>query len=132
MNGNQLLGHWTCERGGNAEVYQTKKRGSHFYTRCECCGLNQGTGAGRQQDIYDKAVFLPGLTVVKPSNVGESKAKVIEAGPVVDREKLPPPGDFDPTVVDPNEVQEPVKKAGGVLLPLSIFVAALGAGIWIS
>lgn len=130
MNGNQLLGHWTCERGGNAEVYQTKKRGSHFYTRCECCGLNQGTGAGRQQDIYDKAIFVPGVTVVKPSNVGESGKNIINDSPKVEPEKLPPPGDFDPTVVDPEQAKEPEKKASGVWLPLSIFVAAVGAGIW--
>ena len=132
MNGNQLLGHWKCERGGNAEVYQTKKRGSHFYTRCECCGLNQGTGAGRQQDIYDNAVFLPGLTVVKPTNVGEQKAKVIESDSPGDTGKLPPPRDFDPAVDVPPEPQEPEKKASGVLLPLSIFIAAVGAGLWIS
>lgn len=131
MNGNQLLGHWKCERGGNAEVFQTKKRGSHFYTRCDCCGLNQGTGAGRQQDIYDNAVFLSGVTVVKPSNVSDTPGqKVIEHEPV---RVEPVTRDFDPAIdIQDEPVEEPEKKTGGVLLPLSIFFAAVGAGLWLS
>ena len=68
---NQVIGYWTCQEGGKAEVFQTKKRGRHFYTRCTCCGFQQGTGANRQQKIYDEAEFLSGVTVVKPSNVND-------------------------------------------------------------
>jgi hypothetical protein len=127
MEINQLLGHWTCERGGRAEVRQTKKQGKHFYTRCECCGLNQGTGKVRQQAIYDNTEFVAGITVTRPSGVEEKSLSVVADQP----EKAPEnsPGDFDPNEpVDSEETEQPAKKSW--LVPLVIFAAAVGAGLW--
>lgn len=64
-----LLGHITCPMGGKAEVRQTSKRGAHFYTRCDCCGLMQGTGDKVQQKIWDNAEWLTGAVYVRPSRV---------------------------------------------------------------
>lgn len=136
MNGNPLLGHWKCERGGNAEVFQTKKRGSHFYTRCDCCGLNQGTGAGRQQDIYDKAVFLAGVTVAKPSNVGDAPGeKVIEHEPAKLESGTQGDSDFDPKEIPADEpVKKPEDKKSGFarFVPGVVLLAAAGVGLWMS
>lgn len=131
MEINPLLGHWTCEQGGRAEVRQTKKQGRHFYTRCECCGLNQGTGKKRQQAIYDNTEFLQGVTVSRPSGV-EDKGRVVSEQPEIEPEKLPPPtGDFDPgEVEDDEQPQEADSKPK--LLALGAFALALGVGAWLA
>lgn len=129
---NILLGHWTCERGGRAEVRQTKKAGRHFYTHCECCGLNQGTGAKRQQEIYDGAEFIAGVTVVRPSSVNEKAARVVDDQPKKEPEKIGAPvRDFDPTLkADEPEVEPASSKGFSAFIPGLIFVVAAGVGIW--
>jgi len=131
---NILLGHWTCERGGRAEVRQTKKAGRHFYTRCDCCGLIQGTGSKRQQDIYDNAEFIPGVIVVRPSSVNEKSAKVVDEQPKKEPEKIGAPvQDFDPTLKTDEPEKEPAAKKGlSVFVPGLVFVVAAGLGVWIS
>lgn len=130
---NPKIGVWKCERGGIAEVFQTTKRGRHFYTRCDCCGLNQGTGAGRQQQIFDEAQFIDRAAIAIPSGVTVGGAKVID---------LPPPEpekialDFDPTEPPaPSETKsEPEQTGAGFkrFLPGVLFIAAAGVGLWMS
>ena len=131
---NQKIADWVCDQGGAAEVFQTVKRGRHFYTRCDCCGLNQGTGTVRQQKIFDEAVFLDKSGVVIPSGVSVG-AKVIEREPVktLESENISHgPEDFDPSEVSEDlEVQEKPRSALR-LLPAVVLLAAAGAGLWMS
>ncbi|WP_019603217.1 hypothetical protein [Teredinibacter turnerae] len=129
---NELLGYWTCPQGGRAEVFQTKKRGNHFYTRCKCCGLNQGTGAERQQRIYDEAQFKPEVTFKVPSNVKpESDSEVHEV-----REVKALESDFDPTAEPEVSEPEPARPiiSGGAKTGLALlaFSAAVGVAAWMN
>ncbi|HCS65472.1 MAG TPA: hypothetical protein DIW64_16185 [Cellvibrio sp.] len=123
---NPILGHWTCPQGGKAEVYQTKKAGRHFYTRCACCGLMQGTGAALQQSIFDNAEFIAGISVVAPSNVVMDRSRVVEG------EIAKPALDFDPSEpVQGEEVEAaPEKSKFNYLVPLGAFLAAGAAALW--
>lgn len=134
---NQKIASWVCERGGQADVFQTVKRGRHFYTRCDCCGLNQGTGSARQQQIFDEAVFLDKSAVVIPSGVSASGAKVIEPDP----EKKPavenighvPGDDFDPSaVVDDVEPVTEKPRSAMRFFPAVVLLAAAGFGLWMN
>ncbi|WP_444959534.1 hypothetical protein [Microbulbifer sp. VVAC002] len=68
---NPVIGSWQCPEGGTAVVRQASKRGRHFYTQCDCCGVNMGTGAARQTKIWREAEFQAGADVFKPSNVSD-------------------------------------------------------------
>jgi hypothetical protein len=128
---NQVLGHWVCPQGGQAKVYQTKKAGRHFYTRCDCCGLIQGTGEILQQRIWDEAEFIKGVGIVAPSNVSTTKTeRVIEDEPSKPAE---PVGDFDPTEVseDKQAKVEPSQPKFGFMVPLAVFAAAAGVA-WLT
>ncbi len=133
---NQKIGTWTCEQGGDAEVFQTVKRGRHFYTRCECCGLNQGTGVKRQQRIFDEAKFLDKSAVFIPSGVSASGGVVIEQEPV--KKSGAPVLDFDPNEKAPEEIVQsapvqPADKPGFArFLPGVILLAAAGVGLWMN
>lgn len=134
---NQVLGHWRCEQGGTAEVKQTRKRGNHFYTNCDCCGLNQGTGQKRQQRIWDEAKFLTGVTVVRPTNV------TIQSGAIAsESEKVSEPvgevqseavSDYTPA---PSGAPEVVERSGGFnkakLFGGLVLLAAAGVGAWMN
>ena len=141
MSDNELLGHWKCPGGGDAEVYQTKKRGRHFYTKCECCGLQQGTKPGRQQKIWDEAKFIDGVTRVRPSNVIDRGDNIIENTPedsseVSKVESEPQPkveSDFDPNESEPAQQQVSDEKPRGYsrfLIAGGIFLGSLVAGLW--
>lgn len=134
---NELLGYWTCPEGAKAEVYQTKKQGRHFYTRCDCCGLNQGTGKTRQQSIFDTAEFLNRDAVVIPSGV--------VVGAVVNDSEQPktpaseseqPKADFDPQQMKAEQAQErPTNNGKGILktiAPFAVLALAVGAGAWMN
>lgn len=139
MSDKPILGTWTCERGGTADVRQTVKKGRHFYTQCGCCGLNQGTGAKRQQDIWDNATFVDGSTVVRPANVSETKAAVNDPTGLPESETKPQPisepvGDFDPTEPEPGSETErssPGFDRGKIFAGVALVLAA-GAGIWMN
>lgn len=134
---NELLGYWVCPEGARAEVYQTKKQGRHFYTRCDCCGLNQGTGKTRQQSIFDTAEFLNRDAVVIPSGV-------VVGAVVNDSEQPKTPAneseqqktDFDPQQMKAEQAQsvQPEKSGGAfkAILPLAILGLAIGAGAWMN
>lgn len=129
---NPKIGHWTCEQGGDAEVFQTVKRGRHFYTKCECCGLNQGTGAARQQRIFDGAQFIDRAAIAIPSGVTIAGGKVIDQ-PAQEPEKVAL--DFDPTEPAEGEVvseRPPVEANFKRFLPGILFVAAAGVGLWMN
>ncbi|WP_406827723.1 hypothetical protein [Microbulbifer sp. ARAS458-1] len=153
-NQNPKLGTVTCPAGGVADVYQTRKRGRHFYTRCACCGLLQGTGPKRQQEIWDTAEFLQGVTVHKPANVDDSaKGEPIERSQGQDSQGQDSQGsdetggktaigaavsgDFDPKIdaAADGEEQEKEAPAGGVrkgLAAVGVTLLAVGAGLWMS
>lgn len=139
-NQNPKLGTVRCPAGGVADVYQTRKRGRHFYTRCECCGLMQGTGQKRQQYIWDNAEFLPGVTVHKPANVEDAgKGEPEQTGGEQTGGKLAysaPEPDFDPAEEpeEPgqegeNENKRPIRTG---LAALGVTLLAVGAGLWMS
>lgn len=132
-----LLGHIECQMGERAEVRQTSKRGAHFYTRCDCCGLMQGTGAKVQQKIWDKAEWLPGAVYSRPSNVtdkGLEPVAAIEVVPAIEQKPVEREGveeyelgDFESEIEEsqnePAESGEGVKKG---LLALGVTVLAAG------
>ncbi|WP_045827158.1 hypothetical protein [Teredinibacter turnerae] len=127
---NKLLGHWTCPEGGKAEVYQTKKRGRHFYTRCDCCGLQQGTGASRQQKIYNEAEFIPGVEYSLPSNVKADQKPTQEEKPA----KAAVLPDFDPNEAKESEpegeaVTEQASGNGRLMWALGLVGMGLAAGV---
>lgn len=131
MERNEVLGHWTCEQGGRAEVMQTKKRGRHFYTRCDCCGLNQGTGQKRQQRIFDEAEFSDRAALVIPSNVEVGNVIPDKSEPV----PKPEPADFDPT--EPEPESEPSGVTSGAVgfkkfIPGAVLLLAAGVGVWMN
>jgi hypothetical protein len=131
---NQLLGYWVCDQGARAEVRQTKKQGRHFYTRCDCCGLNQGTGKKRQQLIYDNTEFIPGVTVTRPAGVEEKSLSVVADQPEKTEKtetELLTDSDFNPN--EPEETERPQVAENGLkkaIVPGVIFLLAVGAGIW--
>ncbi|WP_341937194.1 hypothetical protein [Marinimicrobium sp. C2-29] len=142
---NELLGHWTCEQGGKAEVRQTTKRGRHFYTQCECCGLNQGTGKVRQQKIWDEAQFVTGVTIIRPSNVTDNRREAPVNEPALEHQKPSEPasepeseslGDFDPTQSEPeSEAEAPAEGRSlnkGALLSGLALITAAGVGAWLN
>lgn len=133
-----LLGYITCPEGEKAEVRQTSKRGAHFYTRCTCCGLMQGTGDKVQQKIWDNAEWLPGAVFSRPS-------RVVDRGrvPVVSVESVEPVATIEQKPSEPESVEEyelgdfeseieqtqgePIESGGGVkkgLLALGVTVLA--------
>lgn len=137
MSDNPLLGYWTCPRGARAEVYQTKKKGRHFYTRCLCCGLGQGTGEKLQQDIWDHAEFIDKSVVVRPSNVAIDALPVNEEVKKVEHEKPAPKpepvGDFDPSAEPVKPVQAVPEKSGFVrFVPGLVLLVAVGVGAWLN
>lgn len=137
---NEKLGTWTCDAGGVADVFQTKKLGKHFYTHCDCCGLNQGTGTARQQKIFDEAEFINKATVVVPSNVNVGKIGVVSTVPPelekpADKNSGAPAKDFDPSEPVPQSVgqQEESKPfPTGKFIAGIAFMLAAGAGIWLN
>jgi hypothetical protein len=133
---NPILGYWKCERGGRAEVRQTKKKGRHLYTQCQCCGLNQGTGDARQQQIWDEMETLPEATIVRPSNVQETKPYLSEDGATEPKKPSEPepkaPSDFDPAEPEPESEPEPTASgfSGTKLVAGLALILAAGAGAW--
>ncbi len=129
---NQKIGTWECERGGAADVFQTVKRGRHFYTKCECCGLNQGTGAGRQQQIFDEAQFIDKTAVVIPSGVTAGGARVIESAP--EPKKIESVSDFDPAQPLESEPKAVATSDRSMvrMMPGVLFLLAAGVGLWMS
>ncbi|WP_127455164.1 hypothetical protein [Streptomyces sp. B29(2018)] len=95
---NPVIGHWQCPIGGRAIVRQATKRGRHFYTQCDCCGVQMGTAAQRQTKIWQEAEFSPpdGVTVYKPNNVNDEHQAPAN---------LPAPGEFE--AVDPEKPASP-------------------------
>lgn len=145
---NELLGHWTCERGGKAEVRQTIKKGRHFYTQCECCGLQQGTGQARQQQIWDEGDFIPGKAFVKPANVTDKPERAPVNEPAIEHKpsepesepasepESEPVSDFDPNQSEPETDTEaaPVGRTvnKGALLSGAALLVAAGVGAWLN
>lgn len=128
---NEKLGTWTCSNGGEAGVFQTKKNGRHFYTRCECCGLQQGTGKTRQQRIWNEAQWLvPVDQIAKPSNV-DGELICNDKGPQP-YEEIDQEFDFDATD-DPEPQGQVIEHDSGfnayrVLGGLALIGAAVGGG----
>lgn len=134
---NEKLGTWKCSAGGTADVFQTKKLGRHFYTHCACCGLNQGTGAARQQKIFDEAVFINPSAVLVPSNVKVGNV-VSSVPPELEKpesvKQSAPAQDFNP-----NEPVEQVAQSApaqpfptGKLFAGVVLLLAAGAGAWMN
>lgn len=131
---NEKIGTWVCGAGGVAEVFQTKKPGRHFYTRCKCCGLNQGTGAARQQRIYDEAVFIDKSAIVIPSGVSVGASLDHE---MVGHEETKPQSspvdevkNWTPDELESEPVHVEQKSVLAKLAPFLIVAAAVGVGIW--
>ena len=135
------VGTWRCPMGGNALVYQTVKKGNHFYTHCSCCGLVQGTGQSRQQRIWDEAEFYKKADVVRPANVAIDVKPESEPSPSEPptAEATPDNGlkDFDPSEPEsePESEKQAAPQAGGALkklLPFGILFLAGAIGSWIN
>lgn len=116
MSANKLpvIGHWTCEEGGQAEVTQTRRIGKFFNTRCDCCGFSQATGKARQQKIYNTAVWVSGAVVDLPKGIVEKSASAPEPAPEQapkpepkPEQKPPSSGDFVP---EPEPEPEPEQR----------------------
>ena len=132
---NEKLGTWICSQGGTADVFQTKKLGRHFYTRCDCCGLNQGTGIARQQKIFDEAVFINPSVVVMPTNVKITGVIGDAPGSAKPKKESVAAIDFDPTEkVDPVESPAPAAQNffTSKIIAGMVMVAAAGVGVWMN
>lgn len=128
---NEVLGTWTCSAGGEAQVFQTKKQGKHFYTRCDCCGLNQGTGKARQQSIWDNAKFIDKSSLAVPSCVDVGGFIEFEQpGRKEDTKQPEQSSDFDPSEMKTEQVQQPQKSTISKLAPFLVVAAAIGVGAW--
>lgn len=133
---NEKLGTWKCGGGGVADIFQTIKAGNHFYTRCDCCGLNQGTGAARQQRIFDEGEFIDKSAIKIPSGVSVGACVGDEPLAIEQQktEQAQPVGDWSPSEMQEQDV-EPVKEQAGTLskiAPLFIVLLAVGAGVWMN
>ena len=126
------LGEVVCPVGGQvAYVYKARGRRQTLYSRCECCGCNQGNGPAFQRALSQ---FVPVGSINRgaigqqtgAAPVTEPKPEPKEAGatPVTEPTREPAPDDFDP---DAEPVQEP-KKPGRVGLLLTLLAA--GAGVY--
>lgn len=134
---NEKIGVWPCRGGGLADVYQTKKQGKHFYTRCDCCGLNQGTGKALQQHIYDTARFIDKSSIAVPSGVDIGAFLDAEVGQEIKQPETPvnkdkqqsEAVDFDPAEI---EESEPVRREGvgffKKIAPFFVVAAAVAVG----
>lgn len=103
----EVIGRFTCAMGGRGTIQQTKRKGNHFLTRCTCCGFNQGTGAERQQWIWDNAEWL-GAAPQPPVNVKVGTKAAAETTTEPEAETL---AEFDP--FEPEEVTEAANQGGG-------------------
>lgn len=156
---NPVIGRWECPAGGDmAAVFQTKRRGRHFYTKCTCCGTNQGQEAKRQQRIWEEAQWLPDAVVVRPSNVkdnGQALAGQVEQSrqnqerdqrqaPDQERDQVPAEqgaarqwtlkdADSDPAADpadDPAEGPEAGSSKGALIAGAVLVAAAIGGAMW--
>ncbi|WP_339074924.1 hypothetical protein [Teredinibacter turnerae] len=132
----KTVGHIQCAAGNRAEVRQAVRRGNHFYTVCDCCGTNQGTGKARQQWIWDNAEFIAGATVKKPINVTDEKPVVSESSVESEPVQIEAgTGDFDPAEPVETESAPAVKTGetgmGSKLVGVGLLLASgLGAWLW--
>lgn len=96
---NPVLGYTKCEAGGRATVHQTKRgKGRFLYTRCDCCGVDQRTGATVQTRLYRETEWLgevpeapPNLltTEKQPENEPKSQPNVVPVEPDFEPKKEP-------------------------------------------
>lgn len=145
---NDVIGHYRCALGAPAEVLQTRRRGARFYLRCDCCGLDQRTGAAIQTRIWREAKFLPAVTVTKPSNVlpdgaplegaaapdpQPPAAATIEAPPAPAPVPIDEGEEFDPAADMPPAPAAPAAAGGlvGTLMAAGALVlSGLGGYLW--
>lgn len=114
---NDVLGYITCESGGRASVHQAKRgNGLFLYTRCDCCGCDQRTGAAVQTRLFNGTTWR-GDTPKAPPNL------ITAVAPVKTTEKQPEATEvqpeWEPEKVDSTKVEaansEPIGSFGGVL-----------------
>lgn len=144
---NPAIGRWRCPLGGDAVVRQASKRGRHFYTQCECCGVQMGTAAARQTKIWREAEFSPpdGVNVYKPGNVSDeggelpAKSEPVEAKPEAARTEQPEavdrwrPGDMEAAAGETEtETEAPAPRNRGALVAGVVGLLALVGGAWLS
>lgn len=73
---NAVLGYMTCEAGGRASVHRAVRgKGRHFYTRCDCCGCDQRTGATFQTHVYNSTQWLGDKPIAPVNYLGEGAPK---------------------------------------------------------
>lgn len=138
ISSDKLIGHWQCpDCGEQCEVGQAARRGHHFYTNCgqERCGINQGTGAGRQNRIWREAQFLSGVTVKRPANVTEDgqPRPVNEPAPEPAGEPKPTEQASEAAPFDPDSVTEgePGRTGAGAgrVLGAAVVLASIVGGV---
>lgn len=140
---NPRIGEIECrDCDGVAVVKQAGRRGNHFYTDCPGCGINQATGAARQQMIWDNARFDAGATVKRPNNVSDKgpapvnepvqteKPTDAPTGPAIEQQPAQPAEqtDFDPTETEP-ETDAPTDAPPSLARKLLPGLILVGAGI---
>ena len=118
---NDVLGYTKCEAGGRASVHRTNRgKARYLYTRCDCCGCDQRTGAAVQTRLFTTTEWLNGApdappnlltTAIQPKNEPKLQSKT---------EPLQP--DFEPKV---EAVPQPKEEPKGMGF-LTMAGAALG------
>ncbi|WP_444884853.1 hypothetical protein [Microbulbifer sp. PSTR4-B] len=130
---NPVIGHWQCPEGSKAEVRQAAKRGRHFYTSCDCCGVNMGAGAARQTKIWREAEFLQGADVFKPSNVsdeGQGEAlPAVQSEAAASEPQSEPVGERWRPGEEEEHQEEPEENPAATWIALGVGVAALAVGV---
>lgn len=135
---NEVIGHWRCDAGGQANVMQTKRRGHHLYTNCDCCGLDQRTGAARQTKLWNESQFFAGVTVKKPANVTEQTEYVTdsatehkpESEPEQTGQQAEQEPDWEPEETDEETEPEPSRSWPRLLAGVSLIGGAVGGWLW--
>ena len=119
---NAVLGYIKCEAGGRATVHRTNRgQARYLYTRCDCCGCDQRTGAAVQTRLYNGTEWLNGAPDAPPNLITTEKQP---QKAVVQPENEPQPQPKKEEW-EPEKITAPEPKGNGGLG----LVAVLGGGL---
>lgn len=124
---NDVLGYTKCETGGRATVHKMGRgKARYLYTRCDCCGCDQRTGATVQTRLYTQTEWI-GEAPEPPPNLLtteiQPKTQVVE--PEIQPKKEPEPQpkttEWEP---EPQPKQQPTEQPKGSGLGLLAIAGA--------
>lgn len=123
------LGEVRCHAGGIAYVFKARGRRGTLYSRCECCGCQQGSGQAFQGHLaqYVPVGTLEHLTAQTAPGVGLETETVTEKEPELTEIGTEAVTEPEPELTENEPEQRPAK--AGLLLLLAAGVAGVLASI---